>query len=71
MKPEIKEEFRVIIESLNDFMNKINKEGTFTCDFYYGREEPDFMRLQEVDDEDNEVESFDVSASKGWHGNFI
>ena len=66
MKPEIKEEFKAIIESLNNFMDKINKEGTFTCDFYYS--EPDFMRLQEVDDGNNEVESFDVPTSKGWYG---
>ena len=63
MKPEIKEEFKAIIESLNNFMDRVNKEGSYDCIFYSSH----VARLNEYNG-DRKVDTFDVSTSESFYG---
>jgi hypothetical protein len=63
MRQETKEEFKRIINSLNNFMDKINVEGSYDCIFYSSH----IARLNEYVD-GNKVDTFDVPTSESFYG---
>ena len=67
MRQEIKDEFQAIIESLNNFMDRINKEGSFTCDIYVRSGKKDIFRLDECKHGET-VDSVEIVTSESFYG---